>query len=252
MKDSNTPSPEVATPLRSTITQIAEGAVDAIVAYLRDPESLRIADAAAAALDGVVTLQTRRQCRCSDRLFPADLDDLKQAAMIRLFNKGYLLGHHLLRDAVNRADDNARVAGFVRSAVAAAVRFSMREFLREQAVQARCRSKSAGKDHAGEIDDLVDQRASHDERVVLRKLSLEFIPSATNEEKEIVQLRAEGMTYREAAAVLELHPEHLKAVIRSLRKRLRRNQRVTQAKNTADVLRSTKGRTLPVSSPGEP
>jgi hypothetical protein len=251
MKSPNPPSPEAASPLRSTITHIAGGAVDAVVAYLRDPESLKTADAAAAALDCVVAEQTTRQCRCSDRVFPADLDDLKQATLILLFNRAYLVGNHLLRDSVSRADDNARVAGFIRSAVAAAVRFSMREFLREPFVQARKRAAMEDT-NALKIDDLVDERASRDESLELRKLGLELVPSGTDEEKEIVQLRAEGMTYSEVAAVLELDPERIKTIIRSLRKRLRRSRSITRAKTPASALRPTNSPRGRLPGPGEP
>jgi RNA polymerase sigma factor (sigma-70 family) len=219
---SSTPDWEAAAPLRSTTTtQIPDGTVAAVVAYLRDPESLRKADAAAAALYPIAVQQTRRQCRCSDRLYLDDLDEIKQATLIRLFNRGYLRGNRLLREAVDLGDDGSRIAGFIRYAVAAAVRISLRELLREPFVQSRTKAIGAENGEA-DLDDIPDETATHDERVELRKLSLELIPSATDEEKEIVQLRAEGMTYSEIGGALELNPERVKTVIRSLRKRLRR------------------------------
>ncbi len=158
--------------------------------------------------------------------------------MIRLFNKSYLIGNQLLRESINRSDEGDRVASYMRRAVAAAVRISMREFLRDPFVQAR---KSVANDRADaeEISELRDERATGDESLQLRKLCREYIPSASDEEKEIVQMRAEGLTIGEIAAVLEVKAERIKTVLKSIRRRLRRT-RPCEAAKSSDVLRATR------------
>ncbi|MBA3882521.1 MAG: hypothetical protein H0X73_07335 [Chthoniobacterales bacterium] len=53
----------------------------------------------------------------------------------------------------------------------------------------------------------------------------DFLGDATQQEQEVVLLRADGMTYLEIGAALELPPERVKTVIRSIRSRLARSGR---------------------------
>lgn len=242
MKSSDAQAPEAFTAIRSTTTVTSAG-LGAVAAYFRDPESIKIANAAASAVDPIVAQQTRRQCHASDRLFPADLDDLRQAAMILLFNKGYLLGNHLLREAIRRSDEEERVAGVLRSAVATAVRFSLRQFLREPFVRARNKSALISGPDTVEIEDLQEERDRHNGIGELCGMSLEYLASASREEKQILQFRLQSMTYDEIGTSLEMPPKQVKAVMRSLRKKLRRMSSFRQPKPPSPVVRLRPERT---------